>query len=127
MKKLILIIVFLCLYISQSNKIYTNNKEVKIKNDNHLSISIINNQSEILNIPFAQILESRILWDYDYHFFLNSFISPIVGMKAETIKLLTPNKIVNKVCLFQIGELQSDKQKFINIYLIQSTGKLGRT
>jgi hypothetical protein len=126
MKKLILIIIFLCIYISQSNKIYNHNKEIKIKKDIHM-IGVLTNNDNLISYLAERNLISYINLTIEYPFILNSFIAPIVGMKAETIIVLTPNKVINKVYLHQIGDWQSDIEKFINIYLIQSTGKLGRT
>ena len=130
MKKLLLIIVLLLFCISF--KTDTQKKEVKIKNDVHMTITMVNHsmtQEAFMNTNNNCVnLDKNInLNIVEHYFFLNNYIDPVVGMIVEVTKVFNPIEVVNRV-YNQIGDLQSDRHiHSLNIYLLHSTCKLGRT
>ena len=130
MKKLLLIIVLLLFCISF--KTDTQKKEVKIKNDVHMTITMVNHsmtQEAVMNTNNNCVnLDKNInLNIVEHHFILNNYIDPIVGMIVEVTKVFNPIEVINRV-YNQIGDLQSDRHiHSLNIYLLHSTCKLGRT
>lgn len=130
MKKLLLIIILLIFSISF--KTDTQKKEVKIKNDVHMTITMVNHsmtQEAVMNTNNNCVnLDKNInLNIVEYHFFLNNYIDPVAGMIVEVTKVFNPIEVVNRV-YNQIGDLQSDRHiHSLNIYLLHSTCKLGRT
>jgi ABC-type metal ion transport system substrate-binding protein len=130
MKKLLLIIVLLLFCISF--KTDTQKKEVKIKNDVHMTITMVNHsmtQEAVMNTNNNCVnLDKNInLNIVEHHFFLNNYIDPVAGMIVEVTKVFNPIEVVNRV-YNQIGDLQSDRYiHSLNIYLLHSTCKLGRT
>lgn len=133
MKKLLLIITLLLFCISF--KIDTQKKEVKIKNDVHMTVVVEDIHSTLCNVTFAATHIKEIEYSCnegnntfsEHHFFLNNYIDPVSGMIVEVTKVFNPIEVVNRV-YNQIGDLQSDKHiHSFNIYLLHSTCKLGRT
>ena len=130
MKKLLLIIILLIFSISF--KTDTQKKEVKIKNDVHMTITMVNHsmtQEAVMNTNNNCVnLDKNInLNIVEHYFFLNNYIDPVAGMIVEVTKVFNPIEVVNRV-YNQIGDLQSDRHiHSLNIYLLHSTCKLGRT
>jgi hypothetical protein len=130
MKKLLLIIILLIFSILF--KTDTQKKEVKIKNDVHMAITMIDynmTQEVVMSTNNNCInLDNNINLNIaEYHFILNNYIDPIVGMIVEVTKVFNPIEVVNRV-YNQIDDLKSDRHiHLFNIYLLHSTCKLGRT
>lgn len=128
MKKFLLIIMLL-LFCTYQSKYTVQSKEItKIKSDIHMTITTVDHsmtQEVVMNTNMNCNNSENIV---KYHFFLNSFIAPIVGIKTEIKIVLTTKKIIDIFyCSSKIDDLESTRSNIVNVYLLHSIGKLGRT